>query len=427
MKLKLKTDGLTGDNLAFVEKLNALFAEQPEGMTSEQVDAAIKAHKPEGFITPDAMKAEIDALKAILKTQGETITSLEGNKPAAQKDMSLRGQIKAWKELPEVKAAITAIKSGSAVPMPAFDIDLEAAAKAAATMTFATVNAGSSAFIPTPQVLPGVVDLVRLQPTFWDYLIKGRTNSAAIVWVNKSDKQGNATFIGEGVLKPLASFSLTTETSLAKKVAERMKASTEILEDIDRMADMIEQELRFEVMTAVSAALLTGTLSSTVPAGITTIASAYTLVGMSVSNPNNFDAIRAAVAQLRSLNFFGNVVAFMNPIDVANMELSKADDSGVYMLPPFTSADGTRISGVRVVEDNAIPVGQLLVADLTKFKVLIYKDFTVAWGWENDDFSKNLVTVIGEMRIHSYHSANHAGAFLYSSLTAIKNAIASAS
>jgi hypothetical protein len=148
---------------------------------------------------------------------------------------------------------------------------------------------------------------------------------------------------------------------------------------------------------------------------------------LSTSNPNNFDAIRAAVAQLRSLFFYGNVVAFVNPVDAATMELTKAQDSGVYMLPPFTSSDGTRIAGVRIVEDANIPVGQLLVADLSKFKVLIYKDFRVAWGWENDDFSKNLVTVIGEMRIHSFHSANHAGAFLYDSFADIKAAIDSGS
>src|SRR5690606_16756370 len=130
------------------------------------------------------------------------------------------------------------------------------ARKDPATMTFATVDAGGSAYLPVPQIDTNVIDLVRLQPTFFDYLIKGRTNRAAYVWINKTNKQGNAVFIGEGVLKPLASFELATEISNAKKVAERMKASTEILEDIEGFASLIENELRYEVLMAVNNALL---------------------------------------------------------------------------------------------------------------------------------------------------------------------------
>lgn len=437
MKIKLNKDGLTGDQLKTVEELEKRFADLPDSVTKDEVTAQLREA---GLIGEDG-KPTVDlkkllgegegSLRHALKQQGIEIEALKAGGLEKPKDMSLRGQIKAWQERADVKEAVNLIKSGSQATVPAFDLDLRAAyggsqQRAAATMTFATVNAGGSAFIPTPYIDPNVVDLVRIQPTFFDYLIKGRTNRAQYVWVNKVNKQGNAAFIGEGVLKPLASFDLETEISNAKKVAERMKASTEILEDIEGFATMIENELRYEVMMAVNTALLTGTLSSTVPAGITTFASAYTLTGIEVSNPNNFDAIRAAVAQLRNLNFFGNVVAFMNPVDAANMELSKAVDSGVYMLPPFTSSDGTRISGVRVVEDNNIPVGNLLVVDLTKFKVLIYKDFSISWGWENDDFSKNLVTVIGEMRLHSFHSDNHTGAFLYDSFADIKAAIDSA-
>jgi hypothetical protein len=429
-KIQLKTDGLEGDSLVFVQKLNEKLNELPAMVSADELTEAMKGIKPEGMVTADALKVETDALKAILKVQGETITALETAGKTALKDPSLKGQIKAWLEKGEVKSALKSIKAGSMATIPEFELDMSAmTAKAPATMTFATVDAGGSAYLPVPQVDRAVIDLVRIQPTFFDYLIKGRTSSAAYVWINKINKQGPATaamFIGEGVLKPLASFELETEISNAKKIAERMKASTEILEDIDGFASLIENELSYEVRMAVNNALLSGTLSSTVPAGITTIASAYTLTGISVDNPNNFDAIRAAVAQLRNLNFFSNLVVFINPVDAANMELTKADDSGVYMLPPFTSADGTRIAGVRIVEDNNIAVGNLLVADLSKFKVLIYKDFRIAWGWENDDFSKNLITVIGEMRLHSFHSANHTGAFLYDSFADIKAAIDSA-
>jgi HK97 family phage major capsid protein len=162
------------------------------------------------------------------------------------------------------KEAIEKIKKGQKADLEALTIN-----KVAITMTEAA-SLNSSVFLPNAQVQPGVIDLVRQQPLFWEYLTKGRTSANPLIWVNKTNKQGNAEFIGEGVLKPLASFELETETSTAKKVAERMKVSTEMLHDVDGLVSMIENELRFEVLVAASTAVLTGAVSATVPAGITT-------------------------------------------------------------------------------------------------------------------------------------------------------------
>jgi len=361
----------------------------------------------------EAKSAKITELENAMREQGAKMTELE-SKAAAPQTMSVKSQIEKWHE--DNKAAIEAVKNGSKADLPQMHL------KVAVTMTNgASLN--SSAYLPNAQVEAGVVDLVRVNPTFWERLQKGRTNANPYVWVNKTNKEGNATFIGEGVLKPLASFELETETSVPKKVAERMKASTEILYDVAGMESLIRQELQFEVMTAANAAVLTGTASSTNPAGITTIASAYTLTSISTPNPTNSDAIRAAIAQIRSLNFNGTLTAYMNPIDMANMDLEKADTSGVYMLPPFASADGRIIAGVQIIEDNNIAVGNLLIGDMSKYRILMYQDFFVQFGWENDDFSKNLVTVIGEMRFHQFYSSNHTGAWIYDTFANIKTAI----
>lgn len=357
--------------------------------------------------------AKLDVLETAMREQGLKMTELEA-KTAEPQVLSIKSQIQKWHD--DNKAAIEAVKNGSKADLPQMRL------KAAITMTDgASLN--GSAYLPNAQVQAGVVDLVRVNPTFWERLQKGRTNANPYVWVNKTNKQGNAEFIGEGVLKPLASFELESETSVPKKVAERMKASTELLYDVAGMESLIRQELQFEVMIAANAAVLTGVSSSTNPAGITTIASAYTLTSISTPNPTNSDAIRAAIAQIRSLNFSGTLTAYMNPIDVANMDLEKAQDSGVYMLPPFTSADGRVVAGVQIVEDNNIAVGYLLIGDMSKYRILMYQDFFVQFGWENDDFSKNLVTVIGEMRFHQFYSTNHTGAWIYDTFANIKTAL----
>lgn len=387
--------------------------------TKTELDNAV-SDKMKAFEGLDSAKLkslfdENSGVFAVLIKQGEEITKLKGAGTGKGEDLSIKGQVASWME--KNKSSIDAIRNGEIKSLSPLHI------KAAGTMTNATVNLGNSPYLPNSGALQGAVnDLNRTKPNFWNRLTKGSTKLNPYTWVNKINKQGNAAFIGEGVLKPLASFELGVESSVAKKVAERMKASTELLYDVEGMTSLIENELRFEVEVAANTAALTGVGSATSPAGITTIASAYTLTTVKTTTPNNLDAIRAAIAQLRLLNFDRDIVAFINPVDAANMDLAKGSD-GHYILPPFTTSDGQSLKGITIVEDNSIAVGFLLIGDMTKYKILMYQDFFVNWGLENDDFSKNLVTVIGEMRFHQFFGANDAGAFIYSSFATIKTAI----
>jgi HK97 family phage major capsid protein len=177
----------------------------------------------------------------------------------------------------------------------------------------------------------------------------------------------------------------------------------------------IEQEIAYQLKYELNQKLMSGTASATVPAGIQTISVAYSLTTVKTTNPNRWDAIRACVAQLRSGNLQGSVTAFVNPVDYANMVLTKAQSQGQLFIPAET--------GATIVEDNNVPVGYVQIALLDYYKVLIYKDFSLTWGWENDDFTKNLVTAIGEMRIHQFFSENHTGAFIYDTFDNITTAL----
>ena len=369
----------------------------------------------------DQMRDEISALEqeeADDQRSAKPVVSVQVNKADDEEKVpSLRSQIKSWMEAN--KSAIEGIKNKEQRSLPPMEL------RVAVDMTVAGVNSGSSIYLPNSGAIQGSVnDLNRNQPTFWDYLTKGRTRLNPYVWVNKTNKQGAADFIGEGVLKPLASFELTVESSVPKKVAERMRVSTELLYDVDGMESLITNEIRYEIKMAANTAVLTGTASATDPAGITTLASAFTLTTIEAGTaPTYADAIRAALAQLQSLNYNNNIVAFINPIDAANMDLSKSSDDGHYLLPPFVSNSGMLVSGVRVIVDNNIAVGNLLIGDLSKYKILMYQDLSIRWGLDGDDFSHNMVTVIGEMRFHQLFGANDTGAFIYDSFADIVAAI----
>ena len=353
-----------------------------------------------------ALKTEVENLKKEVEKANLTIEGMKESGTKSKVNKTVNDQINEWVELN--KTALQSIKSGTKAELKPLVL------KVASPMTPAnTLN--SSAYLPQVEYISGVTEIVRVAPTFWDYITKGRTNSATLVWVNKKNPLGAAGFIGPGVAKPGVSFELATETSNAKKVAVSEKCATELLDDIQGMESFIRQELEYQLKKKINTTLMSGTSSSTVPAGIQSLSTTYTLTTVKTTNPNNWDAIIACVAQLRSGNLSGPVTAFVNPVDYANMILTKATSQGQLFVPAQT--------GTTIVEDNNVPVGYVQVALLDYYKVSIYKEMEIMFGWENDDFTKNLVTAICESRIHQYFSENHTGAFIYDTFDNIKSAI----
>lgn len=395
--------GKAEDDASFVKRviLSINSSLEAEKTNRENAIAELKKLIP---TTTDA--AKLTQIEDEMRKHGLALEALKETGRKGPESKSINDQIKEWAEAN--KTALQSIKTGTKAELKPLML------KVASPMTPAnTLN--SSAYLPQVEYIAGATEIVRVSPTFWDYLPKGRTGSATLVWVNKKNPLGAAGFIGPGVAKPGVSFELATETSNAKKVAVSEKCATELLDDISGMESFIRQELEYQLKAKINTTLMSGTLSSTVPAGIQSLSTTYTLTTVQTSNPNNWDAIIACVAQLRSGNLQGPVTAFVNPVDYANMILTKATSQGQLFVPAQT--------GTTIVEDNNVPVGHVQVALLDYYKVSIYKDMEIMFGWENDDFTKNLVTAICESRIHQWFSENHTGAFIYDTFDNIKLAI----
>ena len=360
----------------------------------------------------------------ILAAQGAEIVKLKTQGVSNETRMSTRERIQ--KYLTENKEKLEAFRRGDS---KVFGVDKNGEAdivletRAAATMGVSTSSNGS-AFAPMPEVVPGLIDLYRNRPFIEQYANNSATNRPRIVYTEKTNPQGNAAFLLEGGVKPLISFEWITRESYAKKVADKIKVSSEAMEDVEWLAAEIEKELKYQVDIKVDVELLTGTGDGTQGTadlkGLTTFVAGYTLTTIKTPSPNNFDAIRASIAQIISLNFNPDVV-FINTIDGANMDLTK-DAQNRPLKFMYETPDG-KLFKLNVVETNQIPQGSFLVADMSKFRIRNYKPFAIYYGWVNDDFEKNLITIIGERRLHAYVYNNEIGAFVYATFAAVKTAL----
>lgn len=375
-------------------------------------------------------KLQKDAIDNALKTQKEAFdeeikTLKEANKAtqdhADELDLKLQKTQTEGAESP----LLTAIKGLDVAKLKTGEGGFQEVTVKAVAMLPTDVNPTASPYIGSVEVISGLNSAPVGDMNVMRDADTSGTNSETITWINKYNESGNAAFIGPGELKPLRSFSVKAEKSNAKKVAVRFNVATETLEDFDFMAAEINKDGIQEVKRKTNEALLTSTgagAQADEPKGITKYAGAFALTSVKGEDPDNYGALRAAAAQVRSLKFTPNR-AYINPIDAANMDLKKGAN-GQYVLPPFTTADGRRIGAITIVETDEMPVGSFLIGDMKRFHIRPYKGIQVKVGYNGEDFSNNMVTIIVEQRLHAYVNSLDYGAFVYDTFATVKAAIA---
>ena len=221
----------------------------------------------------------------------------------------------------------------------------------------------------------------------------------------------------EAAAKSQADFDLVLASASVKKVTAYIKVTKEMLDDVELLRSEIDQELSELINLKIDDQILTGTGSGANLTGILQNATAWAAgsFALAIPTPNNFDVLRTAINQVR-VNLFEPTDIVMHPTDVTAMDLVK-DTTGQYVLPPFSTTNGTVISGIRVVANTGVTLGSFLVGDFTKSGVRFKEGITVNVGYENDDFTKNLVTILAEARLVHRVKSNHYGAFVKGTLS----------
>jgi len=431
--MKINKDGLSGDTLKLFEELEKRIQENPDAIDKTKLEKELEVRMKqvksiEGIDETaiaqlkEMLGADEKGIRSILKKIGDEVQTMKmkGNGPA--QGLSVRSQVEAW--MTTNKTQIEKVLSGESRDLPTLSIRAAVSPMLPASTISDTVTLNAADVIRMGQP---VFDVRRVKPTLWDLIAKGSTKLLTFPWVNKKRPAdtGSADFIAPGVAKPGISFTLEVEQSAPKKIGVSMKMATELLTDVDGFTSYVQAELKYDLDKKVNSILMsTQAATGTYPAGLRNFSVGYTLSGISVVNPSISDALRAVVTQLR-VNFIDEaIIMAINPIDLANMEMTK-DKNDQYVLPPFVSSNGQVVAGATLVEDNNVTVGNVFAFAPGALKTLIYEAFFIKWGLENDDLTKNLITVIGETRFHQFHSENDAQAFVYDDFADIRSQIAS--
>lgn len=270
-----------------------------------------------------------------------------------------------------------------------------------ATITSANTNAAGSAgdLVQTTR-LAGIIAPPDRKLTIRDLLMQGRMDGNALEYVKETGFTNNAGMVAEAVLKPQSDIQFDLVSTTAKVIAHYMKASRQILDDASQLQSYIDGRLRYGLAFKEEQQILNGDGTGQNLLGIIPQATDYVRpTGVTPSSETIIDTLRYAMLQavLAEYPASGHV---LNPIDWASIETLK-DTTGQYIIGNPQGTLNPTLWGLPVVATQAITAGKFLTGAFSMGAQIFDRWLSrVEVATENeDDFVKNLVTILAEERL----------------------------
>jgi HK97 family phage major capsid protein len=391
-----------------IEEFNALSAEgqtqylaDKRSHEAEQRKAELDAAIAEAQKN-NASKDEVEKLQNKLTVIVKELEDLAvAQKAAAEKVMVGKGVAKTMRQA--LTEALTAVKDQLDKAVAG---DQREAIKAVITMGVDnTIGAGDTQVSITTNT--GIISPIRKREL--RYLAEvsvGRISGNRAMWIEELDEDGTPIMLGEGDTKTQLSVRYEEQTANVKKIAVYGKVTTEMMADIPQLISYIENNLGKRLDIALEDNLFNGDGLGDNLNGAFDAASSFNAgtLAATIPNANDFDVI-AAVALQTELNFGVPTGIFVNPAVATRMKLTKGSD-GHYVLPPFITATGTEVAGMRVIATTAVSGEDFIGGDLSVINVLIREDLALQIGLDGNDFINNKKTMLLEKRLVQFVSAN---------------------
>lgn len=237
------------------------------------------------------------------------------------------------------------------------------------------------------------------------------TEASALLYAEYVTGEGDAAWVPEGGLKPLMDAKLKSNVVKVAKVAIASKFTEETLTDFPSFVNEVKAEMINKLGIKEELGILEGSGEDEEIKGVAADMPAFSLTGFNVEKANMFDALVASYSQIVSMSemaYRPNLV-LMNPLDYATMQLTK-DMNGQY-LRPFRYGDEL-IQGLRVETTTAVKQGDFIMGDFSYLNIRDRWELSLSIGWENDDFRRNIVTVLAEKRLMCYIKSQYKTAFV---------------
>lgn len=197
--------------------------------------------------------------------------------------------------------------------------------------------------------------------------------------------EGDAAIVAEAAEKPLIQYKFV-QTALSRvKYAGRIEWSEEFEMDNDAIFNAIVRMFEDQVIRKWNTSIYSAMVANAVP---------YTTSTMSgtVVAPNATDVAIVLQSLINAQNYTADTVV-VNPMTLAQLLLIKKPSGEYIQNPAFVNG---RINGMRVVANNAVSAGSILVLDSSIYAEE-HSNYIMRVGTYDDQFITNEKTMIGEI------------------------------
>ncbi len=348
-----------------------------EAKKNGDISKELKEKADEALLSMNEIKARIDEIEQKSARSGS----------GDERHKSLGEQ---FIELDELQAMKSAPRSGASASL-----------SVKADITSATTDAaGSAGAAIAPNRLPGIQELPQQKLTVRNLISPGSTDSPSILYVQETGFTNNAAMVPEGEAKPQSDIKLADVNISTKVIAHWFRASKQILSDFSQIRSVIDQRLIYGPKLKEDQQLLNGDGQGENLHGIIPQASPYAVpAGTALPAPvTAIDVLRIAMLQAALAEFpaTGHV---LNPIDWASIELLK-DADGRYIIGNPQGSLNPTLWNLPVVTTKSITYGKFLTGAF-QLGAQIFDQWAsrIEVGFQNDDFTRNKVTILGEERL----------------------------
>lgn len=312
--------------------------------------------------------SEVQKLNKELEDIGKEVDDLVALELASDQTKNRERVIKGWDDKPpiqpngkdgEVKTigrmfvesgAFKAFKERGQKDFPSMvDIDLK------------TLMTTSTSFAPETTRTGKLVEYATRPVQVIDLIPAGRTDQAAIVYMEETTFTNNAAEATEGSgAYGEAALAFTERSSTVRKIAVWIPATQEQFEDVSGLEAYVNQRLGFMVRQRLDYQVLNGNGTPPNLAGILNTSGIQTFV----RSGDHFDALAEAIKRVRVTGRAAPNVFLIHSNDWWSSDLRlKRTNEGLYILGNPSEPGPMRLWGLPVVENDVIPEGAVLTGD----------------------------------------------------------------
>lgn len=240
-----------------------------------------------------------------------------------------------------------------------------------------------------------------------DVMLPGQTGNNSVEYVREESYDFAAAPTAHGALKPEAAVEYSLQSAPVRTLPVHMPVQKQQIEDWPQLRSLIDGRLRYDVLRAEEEQVFFGAGGGANLEGLLTVAGTQDIASngrYSGGSHTLIDVVRMGITDVMVAGYVANAVA-LHPYDWETILLEKGSDDR-YVWAVVTTENGARIWGLQAVESVGLAsraqVGrrELLVGDFQQGAQLIDRmDLTIQVGLVDDQFIRNMLTILCEERI----------------------------